>query len=83
MGFVEVLFGIILIVFSIALIAIVLLQEGSQKNLGSISGGADTFLSKNQARTMDALLARVTKFVAVMFFVVVIVINIIMFFTAG
>ena len=81
MSFLQIFFGIILIVFSIALIAVVLLQEGNQKNLGSISGGADTFLSKNKARTVDALLARGTKFVAIVFFIAVIVINIAMFFS--
>lgn len=80
MGFFEILLALILIVFAIALIAVVLLQEGSQKNLGSISGGADTFLTKNKARTVDALLERGTKFVAVGFFVTVFVINIIMYF---
>lgn len=80
MGAFEVVLAIILILFAIFLIAIVLLQEGSQKNIGTVSGGADTFLSKNKARTMDAMLARGTKFVAIGFFVTVVVVNIIMYF---
>ncbi len=80
MGVVEIIFGIILMIFAIVLISVVLLQEGNQKNLGAISGGADTFLSKNKARTVDALLAKGTKFVAIAFFVTVIVINIILRF---
>ncbi len=83
MGVAEIIFAIILIIFSIALIGVVLLQEGNQKNLGSISGGADTFLSKNKARTVDALLARGTKFIAIGFFITVLVINIIMYFVVG
>lgn len=81
MGLVEIIFGAILIVFALAISAVVLLQEGHQQNLGTITGGADTFLSKNKARSWDAFLAKWTKFIAVGFFVIVIVINVIMYFT--
>ncbi len=81
MGPVEIIFGVILLLFSIAIIVVVLLQEGHQQNLGAITGGADTFLAKNKARSIDAFLSRWTKFIALGFFVLVIVINIIMYFT--
>lgn len=81
MSAVEIVFGIVLLLFSVAIILVVLLQEGHQQSLGSITGGADTFLAKNKARSIDAFLARWTKFIAVGFFVVVIVVNIIMYFT--
>ncbi len=81
MSAVEIVFGIVLLLFSIAIILVVLLQEGHQQSLGSVTGGADTFLAKNKARSIDAFLARWTKFIAVGFFVVVIVVNIIMYFT--
>lgn len=76
----EIFFGVVLLLFSIAVIVIVLLQEGQQQNLGAITGGADTFLSKNKARSIDAFLSRWTKVIAVGFFVMVIAINTIMFF---
>ena len=79
MGIVEIIFGAVLIIFAIS--AVVLLQEGHQQNLGTITGGADTFLSKNKARSWDAFLAKWTKFIAIGFFVIVIVINVIMYFT--
>ena len=38
---------------------IVLFQSGKRSGLsGAIAGGADTFLSKGKAKTMDAKLAR-------------------------
>ncbi|HCR43425.1 MAG TPA: preprotein translocase subunit SecG [Ruminococcaceae bacterium] len=80
MSAVEIVIGIILIIFSIFITAIVLMQEGHEQNVGVITGGADTFLSKNQARSVDAFLARWTKVVAVGFFVLVIAINIFMYF---
>lgn len=78
---IEIVFGIVLLLFSLAIIVVVLLQEGSQKNVGVVTGGADTFLSKNKARSVDAFLSRWTKFIAVGFFIFVIVVNVIMYFT--
>ena len=76
----EIVLGIILIIFSIAITIIVLMQEGHQQNVGVITGGADTFLSKNEARSVDSFLARWTKFIAIGFLVLVIIINAYMFF---
>ena len=81
MGAFEIIFGAILILFAIAIIAIVLLQEGNQKQLGAITGGAETFFSKNKGRSLDAFLGKWTKFIAIGFFVLVIVVNAIMYFT--
>ena len=81
MGAVEIIFGIVLLLFALAIIIVVLLQEGHHQILGSITGGAYTLISKNKARSMDAFLARWTKFIAIGFFVLVLVINIIMYFT--
>ncbi len=80
MSIAEVIFGIILLIFSVAITVIVLLQEGHQQDLGAITGGADTFLSKNKARSVDAFLARWTKVIAIGFFVLVIAINAYMYF---
>lgn len=50
------------------LLAVVLLQSGKRSGLsGAIAGAADTFLSKNQAKTWDARLAKMTTWVAVGF----------------
>ncbi len=53
---------------SLTLIAVVMLQSGKSAGLsGALSGGADTFLSKNKARTLDVKLAKMTKWVAFLF----------------
>ena len=78
---IQVIFGIILIIFSVAIIFVVIMQEGNQQNIGAISGGADTFFAKNKARSIDAFLARWTKIIAIGFFVLVIAVNSIMYFT--
>jgi preprotein translocase subunit SecG len=76
----EIILGIVLMIFSIGITVIVLMQEGHQQNVGVITGGADTFLAKNQARSVDAFLARWTKIIAIGFFALVILINAYIFF---
>lgn len=78
MSAVEIILGIAVILVSLFIIAVVLLQQGHRAGInGAISGGADTFLSKNKARTFDASLARWTKWVAVVFFILAIVANVV------
>lgn len=65
---------VIYVIFCLFLIAVVLLQSGKSAGLsGAISGGMDTFLSKNKAKTWDARLAKMTKWVAVLFMVLTLV----------
>ena len=76
MGVLETVIGAIILLLSVIVIFVVIMQEGHRSGInGAISGGADTFLSKNKARTVDAFLARWTKWIAVAFFVLVIVAN--------
>lgn len=57
---------IIQVLCGVALVAIVMLQSGKSAGLsGTIAGGADTFLSKNKAKSLDAKLAKATKWVAI------------------
>lgn len=68
---------IVVVIVSIVLIAVVMLQSGKSSGLGAIAGGAETFLSKNKAKSMDAKLARWTKYVAILFMVLVLVLSLI------
>lgn len=71
----EFILGGILLVLAIALIIVIILQEGNTQGLGTITGGADTFLSKNKARSLDAFLARWTKIFVIGFVLVVVGLN--------
>ena len=78
MGAIEIVLGILIILVSLIIIVAILLQPGRRAGInGAISGGADTFLSKNKARTFDAFLARWTKWVAIAFFILAIIANIV------
>lgn len=69
---------ILLLLTELFLIAVVLLQSGKRSGLsGAISGAADTFMSKSKAKTWDAKLAKMTKWVALAFVILVLVLNLI------
>ena len=69
---------VIQVLLALFLIVVVLLQESKTSGLsGAISGGADTFLSKNKAKSWDAKLARWTKWVAIGFVVLTLVISLV------
>ena len=69
---------IIQVLLCLALIAVVMLQSGKSAGLsGAIAGGADTFLSKNKAKSVDAKLAKMTKWVAMAFLLLTLALSII------
>ena len=71
----QLFFTIIQVIVAILLTAVVILQSGKRSGLsGAIAGGADTFLSKNKAKSWDAKLAKMTKWVAIGFMVITFII---------
>ena len=71
----QLILSILYFIISLGLIAIVMLQSGKSAGLsGAIGGAADTFLSKNKAKSADARMAKMTRWVAVVFVVVTLVI---------
>ena len=61
---------IIHIIICLALVVIVLMQEGKQQGLsGAIAGGAETFFGKNKSRSMDGMLKKITAVLAALFLV--------------
>ena len=78
MNTLNLILTVIQVLLAIFLIAVVLLQEGKTSGLsGAIAGGADTFLSKNKAKSLDAKLARWTKWVAILWIVITLVLSLI------
>lgn len=67
---------IVQLIASIFLIAVVLLQSGKSSGLsGAVAGGAETFFSKGKSKTLDATLAKMTKWVALGFVILTLVLN--------
>ncbi len=74
----ELFVTILQLLCGLIVIAIVLFQSGKSAGLsGAIGGVADSFMSKNKAKSMDAKLARATKWVGAAFIVLTLVLNII------
>ena len=70
----QLILSIICVIVDVILVAVVTLQSGKNAGLSStIGGGADTFLSKNKARSLDARLAKLTTWVAVLFMILTVV----------
>ncbi len=70
----EIVFGIILLVLAVALVALVLFQSGKDKRLsGTIAGGAETFFGKTKGTDVSKTLSTVTGIVAAVFAVLVLV----------
>ena len=69
---------IIQLLCALALVVIVLFQSGKSAGLsGAIAGAADTFMARNKSRSIDAKLAKSTKWIAIAFVILTIVLNII------
>ena len=64
---------VILVICAIILIVSVLMQQGNTQGLGAISGGAETFLGKNKAKSYEGKLELATKASAAVFVVLAIV----------
>lgn len=65
-------------IFSITMIVVVLLQPSKADGLkGFITGGSETFFSKNKSRTKEALLSRITVVTAVLFAITTVALNIV------
>lgn len=78
MATVKLILTIIQVLGAVFLTFVVLAQSGKSAGLsGAIAGGADTFLSKNKAKSVDAKLAKMTKWVAIAFMVLALAISLV------
>lgn len=75
MGVLRTIITVFFILICIALTVLVLMQEGKSAGLGSISGAAETYWGKNKGRSMEGLLVKLTKILAVLFMVIAAILN--------
>ena len=74
MGALKLIITILQLICGLAIIVAVLVQSGKSAGLsGAIGGVADSFLAKNKAKTMDAKLARATKWIGAVFLVLTLI----------
>ena len=76
MEIVRILLTIVFIIVCLALIGIVLLQEGKSAGLGVVAGAAESYWGKNKGRSMEGTMVKITKYLVVAFIVIAAVLNI-------
>lgn len=79
MAALKIVLTILFILVCIALVVLVLMQEGKSAGLGAISGAAETYWGKNKGRSMEGQLVKFTKILAVLFMVLAVVLNLSIF----
>lgn len=84
MSTLEVIGGVIILIVSVVTIILCLSQE--QKSQDSMTAAltgasADSFYGKNEGRTKEAILAKITRTLAITLFVAVLAVNIVPIFT--
>lgn len=75
MGALRIILTILFILVCIAIVVLVLMQEGKSAGLGAISGAAESYWGKNKGRSMEGMFVKLTKICAVLFIVLAAVLN--------
>ena len=76
MGALRVIVTILYVIICIALVVVVIAQEGKSAGLsGAINGVADTYWGKNKGRSIEGKLELLTKILATAFIVLSVVLN--------
>lgn len=75
----RIVLTIIYIIICIALVILVLMQEGKSAGLGAVSGAAETYWGKNKGRSMEGKLVKISTGLAVGFMLLAIILNLNLF----
>lgn len=75
MGALKIALTVIFIIVCVALVVLVLMQEGKSAGLGTIGGAAETYWGKNKGRSMEGFLVKLTKIAAVSFILLAAILN--------
>ena len=79
MSAIEIILTVLQLLSGLAVTLIVLMQSGKSSGLsGVIAGGAETFMSKGKAKTLDAKLAKATKWFGLAFVLLTLILTVIM-----
>jgi preprotein translocase subunit SecG len=75
MAILHTILTIIYVIDCIALSVLILMQEGKSAGLGAIAGAADTYWGQNKGRSMEGGMVKLTRVLAVIFFVLSLVLS--------
>ena len=72
----SIILKILFILVCVAIVVLVLMQEGKSAGLGALSGATESYWGKNKSRSMEGMLAKITKYLAIGFILLAVVLNI-------
>ena len=72
----NVILKILFILVCVAIVVLVLMQEGKSAGLGAISGAAESYWGKNKGRSMEGMLGKITKYLAIAFILFAVILNV-------
>ena len=79
MSVIRVILTVIYILLGVAISIVILMQEGKSNGLGSAIGGmADSYWSKNKGRSMEGALEHFTRYGAIIFMLITIILNVLL-----
>lgn len=80
MSVIQIILSIIYVILGIAISIVILMQEGKSNGLGSAIGGmaSDSYWSKNKGRSMEGTLEHFTRYGAIVFMVITLILNILL-----
>ena len=72
----EIILTVFQTICSVALIIVVLLQSGKEAGLsGALSGSSDSYMNKNKSGSLDKMRAKSTKWIALVWVVLTLVLG--------
>ncbi len=71
----RVFMSILFMAICVILTVVVLFQEGKSAGLGALQGQSDTYWSRNKGRSMEGILIKTTRLLAVLFMVLSLLLN--------
>ena len=79
MSVIQIILTVIYVLLGVAISIVILMQEGKSNGLGSAIGGmADSYWSKNQGRSMEGALEHFTRYGAIVFMVITLILNVLL-----
>ena len=78
MAVAEIILSVIYVILGVAISAVILMQEGKSQGLGALGGIADSYWGKNKGRSMEGALEHFTRYGAIVFMIITIILNILL-----
>ena len=78
-GPLEIVAGFLLIITCVFLIVVITMQEHNS-SMSALSGQEQQYNTRNQSKTLDVMLSKATKYAAIVFFVLTLVLNLLVIY---